>query len=106
MPEECLRNHFTVYNVFKNEAKLDFDMSEDLWYQDSVGITQVCIITDMQTESIDTTFVRTLKYKFIDMRKNWIYEYQNLSDTAAIAAKYSNNTTKAGWTDGISPKQK
>ena len=24
----------------------------------------------------------------------------------AIAAKYSNNTTKAGWADGISPKQK
>ena len=24
----------------------------------------------------------------------------------AIAAKYSNNTTKAGWSGGVSPKQK
>jgi len=24
----------------------------------------------------------------------------------AIAAKYANNTTKTGWADGISPKQK
>jgi hypothetical protein len=24
----------------------------------------------------------------------------------AIAAKYTNNTTKAGWADGVSPKQK
>jgi hypothetical protein len=89
MPEECIRNHITSYNVFKNEAKLDFDLSEDLWYQDSVGITQVCIIKDIQTESIDTTFVETALYRFIDMRKNWIYEYKNLSDTAAIVAKYA-----------------
>ena len=24
----------------------------------------------------------------------------------AIAAKYTNNTTKAGWANGVSPKQK
>jgi hypothetical protein len=24
----------------------------------------------------------------------------------AIAAKYTNNTTKAGWADGVSPKNK
>ena len=24
----------------------------------------------------------------------------------AIAAKYANNTTKAGWVNGVSPKQK
>ena len=29
-----------------------------------------------------------------------------ITQTNAIAAKYANNTTKAGWADGISPKQK
>jgi hypothetical protein len=89
MPEECLRLHHTVYNTFKNEAKLDFDLSENLWYQDSVSITQICGIRDIQTASIDTTFVETLLYRLIDMRKNWIYEYQNLSDTAIIVASYA-----------------
>jgi hypothetical protein len=89
MPEECLRIHHTEYNTFKNEAKLDFDLSENLWYQDSVSISQICEIKDIQTESLDTTFVETMLYRFIDMRKNWIYEYQNLSDTAVIVATYA-----------------
>jgi hypothetical protein len=29
-----------------------------------------------------------------------------ITQTNAIAAKYTNNTTKSGWADGISPKQK
>jgi len=29
-----------------------------------------------------------------------------ITESNAIAAKYSNNTTKAGWSGGISPKQK
>ena len=29
-----------------------------------------------------------------------------ITQSNAIAAKYTNNTTKSGWADGISPKQK
>ena len=30
----------------------------------------------------------------------------NVTDIAAYVAKYPNNTTKAGWVNGISPKNK
>jgi hypothetical protein len=30
----------------------------------------------------------------------------NVTDIAAYVTKYPNNTTKAGWVDGVSPKNK
>jgi hypothetical protein len=87
--EEYLRVQKTSYRIVNNEAIVQVSFSDNIWYQDSVGITQMSAIQLIQTDSKDTLFPITQGYRFVDMRRKWAYEYRNLSDTAAIVKKYA-----------------
>lgn len=75
-------------------------MADNVWYQDSVGITQISIIRSIQDDTKDTVFPETVGYRFVDMRKKWAYEYKSLSDTAQITKKYAKADSASnigGW---------
>jgi len=99
-PEEYLQVHRTSYRVVNNEAIVQVSVSDNVWYQDSVGITQLSGIGVGQSASRDSLYVIPLGYRFVDMRRKWVYEYRNLSDTAEIVQKYGNAdrmSLTGGW---------
>ncbi len=95
-------NHVSTFWKFeKNNDTPYIKLSEKAWYQDSVGITQICRIWFVQTadsnESID---IQTIGYRFVDLKKKWAYEYTNFSDTASVTKKYRYTDTtifSGGW---------
>jgi hypothetical protein len=87
-PEECLRFRKISYQIVNNESSIQLSSSDNVWYQDSVGITELSIIQSVQTDSRDTIYPVTVGYRFVDMRKKWVYEYRTLSDTATIVQKF------------------
>jgi hypothetical protein len=87
-PEEYLRVQKISYRIVNNEATVQVSFSDNVWYHDSIGITQLSGIQSVQIGSKDTLFPITFGYRFVDMRNKWVYEYRNLSDTAAIVQKY------------------
>jgi hypothetical protein len=72
-----------------NEPVVQVASSDNIWYQDSVGITQLSGLGVGQSASRDSIYVIPLGYRFVDMRRNWVYEYRNLSDTATIVKKFA-----------------
>ena len=98
--EEYLQVKRTSYRVLNNKAIVQYSFSDNVWYQDSVGITQFSVVRSVQSDLKDTFFSVTLGYRFVDMRRKWVYEYLNLSDTAEIVQKYKNGDSIqlfGGW---------
>lgn len=86
--ENCLRVVRRSYQTVNNKAKEILTVTDNFWYQDSIGITQFTGVQAIQRDSVTSFSTILLGYRLIDMRKNWIYEYRTLSDTAAIVRKY------------------
>ncbi len=84
---EHVRVRTTSYHIANNEATAYLSFANNVWYKDSVGITQMTAIQSVGTPTTDTIFTATIGYRLVDMRKKWAYEYRNLSDTAAIMKK-------------------
>lgn len=87
-PSEYLQVRKTSYRVVKNQAIAYFSLDYDIWFQDSLGITEIRSIRSIQSSTKDTLFSEPFGYRFFDMRKKWAYEYRHLSDTAAIIKKF------------------
>lgn len=79
----------TFYRIANDKAIPYFSFAHNVWYQDSVGITEVKSIQSIQSSTKDTMFSFSEGYRFIDMRKKWAYDYRNLNDTAEIIRKFS-----------------
>lgn len=88
--EEHLLLKNTSYRVVNNKAQVQITFQNNVWYQDSVGITQLTGLGVGDTESRDSIYTIPLGYRFVDMRKNLVYEYNSLSDTATIIKKFAN----------------
>lgn len=93
----------SVSTFWKQKNNVDSPLwiiSEKAWYQDSVGITQVCGIFTSQIDTIVTTTIQTIGYRFVDLRKKCVYEYGSFSDTSSIKRKYRYSDTTVfagGW---------
>ncbi len=61
---------------------------EKAWYQDSIGITQICGFFSEESGTSKTFAIRTIGYRFVDLRKMWAYEYGSFTDTATITRKF------------------
>lgn len=75
-------------------------ISEKAWYQDGMGITQICFINIVEDKISRSINVKTVGYRFLDLKKKWAYEYQNVSDTSAIRQKRKFTDTSifvGGW---------
>lgn len=97
---EQVRIIFVSYNIASNKTSINFVATYNVWYQDSLGITEVNTIKMVNNGLKDTLISQTIGYRFVDMRKNWIYEYRNLSDTAEIIKKYAKADSlnlSGGW---------
>jgi hypothetical protein len=73
---------------------------EKAWYQDSIGITQICGIFIVETDTNRITNITTMGYRFVDLKKKWAYEYATFTDTALVKRKYRyTDTTRfpGGW---------
>ncbi len=88
-PVEHLRWRATSYHIANNEATAYLSLVDNIWYQDSMGITEIHGIHSYRDASMDTTFSVLLGYRFTDMRRKWAYEYRNMADTAEIVKKFS-----------------
>ena len=84
---EQVKVRITSYRIANNAATAYLSFTENGWYEDSVGITQLCSIKSVQEGTKDTTFAVTTGYRLVDMRKKWAYEYRTMSDTAALVNK-------------------
>lgn len=74
-------------------------LQENAWYQDSIGITQTCGIFTEETDTSRTVIIKTIKYRFVDLRNMWAYEYRSFSDTATILRKFK-RTDSADYSGG------
>ncbi len=97
--EEHLRVTRTSYRIVNKELIVQALFSDSIWYKDSVGITQLSELHPTISGSFDTLHSITVGYRFVDMRRNWVYEYRNLSDTAEIVKKFS-KADSIGMTGG------
>lgn len=73
---------------------------EKAWYKDSIGITQVCGIFTEETDTSRITAIKTMGFRFVDLKRKWVYEYANFADTAAVKRKYRYTDTTlfpGGW---------
>ncbi len=79
-------------------------MIQKAWYQDSIGITQMCtIMTHYLIDSTHYTEIITDGYRLFDLKKKWAYEYASFKDTASILKKYQyTDSTRflGGWNFG------
>ncbi len=86
---------------FKNNIDTPYiTISEKAWYQDSIGITQICSIWLVETDTSKATTIKTTGYRFVDLKKKWAYEYANFTDTASVKSKYKYTDTTVftgGW---------
>lgn len=76
------------------------NISQKAWYQDGIGITQICQINFVTNGSDQSINISTIGYRFLDLKKKWAYEYNSLSDTALMMRKYRfSDTTRfiGGW---------
>jgi hypothetical protein len=90
----------TFWKMEKDMPVPGITISEKAWYKDSIGITEFCgIFTDI-TDSSQITTVKTIGYCFVDLKKKWVYEYGDFTDTSKIKRKYRyTDTTRfpGGW---------
>ena len=97
---QYLQSRKTSYRIDNNIATAFLTLVDNVWYQDSVGITEINSIRSLKTGTTDSFYSATIGYRMTDMRKAWVYEYRNLSDTAAIVRKYANADSQlvtGGW---------
>lgn len=87
-PAEYVRVRMTSYRIANDKATPYLSFANNVWYEDSVGITQISGLQSLQEGARDTIYAVTLGYRFTDMRRKWAYEYRNLYDTAEIVRKY------------------
>lgn len=96
--EEC-----AVKKVSMWRSGLDtplFKITENVWYHDSIGISQICSISTFDSGSITVTKVVTNGFRYFDLRNKWIYEYQHFSDTALPLRQFigsDTSTLSGGW---------
>ncbi len=76
-------------------------MNHKVWYQDSLGVTEICRINIVDTDDTTrSTFISTIGYRYVNLKRKWAYEYEIFADTASIKRKYRyNDTTEfiGGW---------
>lgn len=75
-------------------------LREKSWYKDSIGITQICGIFTEETDTNRTAYVTTLKYRFVDLRNLWAYEYKSFNENAELIRKFRSSDTahfSGGW---------
>lgn len=97
---EAVESVSTFWKLKNNVDTPVWIIPEKAWYQDSIGITQICRIWNIQTDTSSITTVQTIGYRFVDLRKKWAYLYGSFSDTASIKRKYRYNDTTVftgGW---------
>lgn len=81
--------HLTTF--WKNANNIDtpyISITQKAWFQDSIGITQICGINFVTINNVQSVNISTIGYRFINLKKKWAYEYNSLSDTALIERKY------------------
>jgi hypothetical protein len=92
-----------VSTFWKNNNNIDtpyITLSEKAWYQDSIGITQICRIWSVETDTSRSINIITIGYRFVDLKKKRAYEYASFSDTASVKRKYRYTDTTlfpGGW---------
>lgn len=93
--------HISIFWKKENGVNKPYmKMTSKAWSQGNIGITEVCEFHIQQTDTSETTTVKTIGYRFIDLEKKWAYDYLTLKDTATIVRKYRyTDTTKfiGGW---------
>lgn len=97
---EFIERMTAFWEVGKNSDTTYITLREKAWYKDSIGITEVCGIFTEETDTSRVTTTKTLKYRFIDLRKMWAYEYSSLVDTASLIRKFKCTDTArytGGW---------
>ena len=98
-------NNVRTFWKFENNIDTPYiKLSEKAWYKDSIGITEICRIWFIQSvDAKESIEIKTIGYRFVDLKKNWAYEYIDFSDTASIKSKYRYTDTtifSGGWNFG------
>ncbi len=76
-------------------------LSESAWFNDGIGITQIQAMISNYSDSVN--FVVTtpvIGYRYFNLKKSLIYEYNSFSDTATVIKKYRYTDTSkyaGGW---------
>lgn len=97
---EVVENVNTFWKTVNNIDSPYIKISQKAWYQDSIGITQICQINFVTNSSGQFINISTIGYRFLDLKKKWAYEYNGLSDTAQIERRYRFSDTThfiGGW---------
>lgn len=100
LSSEAVERVSTFWKTINNIDTPYITLSEKAWYQDSIGITQICRIWFVETDSGRSVNIIPIGYRFVDLKKKWVYEYVSFSDTATVERKYRyTDTTKysGGW---------
>jgi len=78
-----------------------------------MGQAKVARVVGLTNRDLGTTYHVTVtnadgvNYKQLNSAtRNGNDSTTNVTEIAAYVAKYPNNTTKAGWVDGVSPKNR
>jgi len=81
--------HVTTFWKSANNIDTPYlSITQKAWYQDSIGITQICGINFVTINNVQSVNIATIGYRFKNLKKKWAYEYSSLSDTALIERKY------------------
>lgn len=97
---EAIERVSTFWSFRNNIDTPYITLSEKAWYQDSIGITQICSIFSVETDTSRSINITTIGYRFVDLKKKWAYEYTGFSDTASVKRKYRYTDTTffpGGW---------
>ena len=75
--------------LFYNEdGRATFTHYFKIWYKDSMAIEEITGVNSVtDTANITTVTYPLIKYRFIDLRSESLYDYKNFSDTASIIHK-------------------
>lgn len=65
----------STFGTFENNLDSSFVISEKAWYQDSIGIAQICGFFTEGTDDVQTTTIKTFGYRFVDIRIQNTYRY-------------------------------
>ena len=97
---ESIIQKSTFWKFSNNKDTPYIVLSEKAWYKDSLGITEICQIWSQLDDTVRTSGVRTIGYRFTDLRKKWAYHYESFTETAKITRKYHYSDTtvfSGGW---------
>lgn len=97
----------TLWHMGNNKDTPNITIKERAWYQDSIGITELCRINFVETDTSKYVYISTTGYRFVNLKQKRVYEYTSFSDTAALKRKYRyTDTTEfiAGWNFTTKPR--